>query len=257
MAFEKKQSGPRAPVTAALRRLPGQSVREERDRILNDKVLEYFTMAAGWCFLAAWEWLRRWVRFDYAAEVFTAMAVLMALYCGYRMIRLRRDIRNLNQAEKGERHVSNLLMQLRRFRYVSFDDIVSDRCNIDHVLVGPGGVYAIETKAYSVFGNGQAGIGKDGVLRLGGSPALKNPLGQAKSAAVLVAQELKRCLRRDIWVHPVIVLPGWSVQMPGQDVGVTILGEGAISEFFQSRAASLTDRDITEIASHLDQIARV
>lgn len=151
MAFTSKKKEVRAPVTGTLRRLPGQSVRDERDKLLNDRLIDYFLVAFAFCFLAIWEWLRRWLGMPFAAEVTTIAAIVMLAYCAFRIFQLRKEIRNLNQAEKGERRVSELLSQLRRKRYVTFDDLLADDSNIDHVLVGPGGIFAIETKAYSVW----------------------------------------------------------------------------------------------------------
>ena len=124
MAFDRKTERTRAPVEGPLRRLPGQSLRDERDRLLNDHVTEYLILALGCLFLAGWEWMRRWQPVPNAAEIVTAFAVLTCAYCGFRIWRLRKDIRKLNLAEKGERRVSELLTQLRRKRYVSVDDII-------------------------------------------------------------------------------------------------------------------------------------
>src|SRR5439155_27156443 len=114
MAFGSKKRKYRPPVEGPLRRFAGQSVRDERDKLLNDQLTEYLLAAIGFCFLAAWEWLRRWKPLPFGAEIFTGAALLMTAYCAFRIFRLRREIRNLNQAERGERRVSELLGQLRR-----------------------------------------------------------------------------------------------------------------------------------------------
>ena len=93
----------------SLRRLAGQSVRDERDKLLNDQAIEYLIGAIVFWLLALWEWIRRWIAMPFAAEILTAAALLMTAYCTFRLFRLRREIRNLNQAEKGERRVSELL----------------------------------------------------------------------------------------------------------------------------------------------------
>ena len=75
-----------------LRRFAGQSVRDERDKLLNDQLTEYLLAAIGFCFLAAWEWLRRWKPLPFGAEIFTGAALLMTAYCAFRIFRLRREI---------------------------------------------------------------------------------------------------------------------------------------------------------------------
>src|SRR6266480_5436096 len=256
MAFPKKKKKYRSPVEGPLRRLPGQSVRDERDRLLNDQLLDYLIVALGFCSLAAWEWLRSWLRVPFAPEIFTLFAVVMTGYCAFRIFRLRKEIRNLNQAEKGERKVSELLTKLRRKRYVAFDDLLVDQSNIDHVLVGPGGIFAIETKAYNIFGNGCVGVDASGMLRLSNKPALKNPLRQAAASAADVAKILKDRMRRDFDVIPVLIFPGWTLKGAKAETGVVVLNDGMISEFFESRPTVLSDDQITNICSHLDQTAR-
>src|SRR5207245_11234822 len=209
MAFGSKKRKYQPPVEGSLRRLAGQSVRDERDKLLNDQLTEYLLAGIGFCFLAAWEWMRRWIVMPFAAEILTGAALLMTAYCAFRIFRLRKEIRNLNQAEKGERRVSELLTQLRRKRYVAFDDLLVDQSNIDHVLVGPGGIFAIETKAYSIFGNGCVGVDEIGILRLSSKPAMNDPLGQAKASAANVTKILKDRMRQEFEVTPVLIFPGW------------------------------------------------
>jgi hypothetical protein len=257
MTFKRKKNKSRAPVEGPLRRLAGQSVRDERDQLLNDHLLEYFLVAFAFCFLAVWEWLRRWISLPFTAELLTFFAAGMTCYCVFRIFRLRKEIRNLNQAEKGERRVSELLTQLRHKRYVAFDDLIVRDSNIDHVLVGPGGIFAIETKAYSIFGNGCVGVDDSGVLRLSGKPAMKDPLGQAAASARTVAKILKERMRTKFDVKPVLIFPGWTLRGAKAETGVVVLNDEMISEFFGSLPKVLSDDQITAICLHLDQTARV
>ncbi len=256
MAFGSKKRKYRPPVEGSLRRLAGQSVRDERDKLLNDQLTDYLLAAIGVWVLAGWEWFRRWNPSPIAPEILTGIALLVTAYCAFRIFRLRKEIRNLNQAEKGERRVSELLTQLRRKRYVAFDDVLVDQSNIDHVLVGPGGIFAIETKAYSVFGNGCVGVDESGVLRFSNKPALKDPLRQAARSAANVAKLLKERVRKDFDVAPVLIFPGWTLKGAKAETGVVVLNDAMISDFFESRPTVLSDDQITNICSHLDQIAR-
>jgi len=141
MPFNTKKTRSRSPVEGPLRRLPGQSIRDERDKLLNDTASDYLLLIVIVWLLTAWEWFRRWKPSPIAPEILTGIALLATAYCAFRIFRLRKEIRNLNQAERGERRVSELLTQLRRKRYVAFDDLLVDQSNIDHVVVGPGGIF--------------------------------------------------------------------------------------------------------------------
>ena len=255
MAFNSERRS-RSPVEGPLRRLPGQSVRDERDKLLNDTLVDYLLLIAFFWLLAGWEWFRRWKPSPAGAEFLTGAALLATAYCVFRIVRLRKEVRNLNQAEKGERRVSELLTQLRRKRYVAFDDLLVDQSNIDHVLVGPGGIFAIETKAYSIFGNGCVGVDESGVLRLGNKPAMKDPLRQAARSAANVGKILKERVRKELDVTPVLIFPGWTLKGAKAETGVVVLNDHMISDFFESRPTLLSDDQIANICSHLDQTAR-
>ena len=260
MVFPKKNRKSRPPVSGALRRLPGQSVREELKRIVEDEVAAYVFYAVGFWGLVAWEFARRWLRFGSPLAALIAVASLASVYCAWRVSRLRRDVRNLAQADKAERHVSDLLRRLRDKDYITFDDVMDEsagwKSNIDHVVVGPGGVFAVETKGFSVFGDGCLEIDNGGNLLLGGKTALKNPLGQAKSSAVKISRHLEGCLHQKFWVHPVLIFPGWSVRSPKSETGVVVLGEEMIHDFFKSRERVFSNEAIRDICSHLDRSAR-
>jgi hypothetical protein len=253
--FPRKKKS-RFPFEGPLRRLAGQSVRDERDRLLNDQVNEYLVVALMFCLLAAWEWAHRWFVLVHSAEVLTAMAIAIIGYCGFRCFRLRREIRNLNQAERGERRVSELLAELRGKRYIAFNDLLVTNANIDHVLVGPSGVFAIETKTYSIFGSGRVGVDENGVLRLGNKPALKNPLRQAAFAAQKVAGILEDRMHKPVQVTPVLIFLGWKLDGAKKETGVVVLTDANLCEFFQAQPRTLSDDQITAICCHLDQAAR-
>jgi hypothetical protein len=253
-AFKKKPS--RSPVEGPLRRLPGQSIREEWNRLFDDKVTGYFfAFVVAWLF-AFWQWLYWWTGSKPSPGVATSIAVVVTVYCAYRIWRLYPEFRNLNLGEKGERRVSEILRMLRGRDYVAFDDLALSGVNVDHVVVGPGGIYAVETKTYSLFGNGSAGITAEGLLRLADKPALKDPLKQARGSAAIVSSELKRWMHRDTWVNPVVVLPGWRIDPPKVETDVVVLNEETIAEFFKTRPEKLNATQIREICSHLDRSAR-
>jgi hypothetical protein len=256
MAFPKKTKKYRAPVEGPLRRLPGQSVREQRERLFDDKVVGYLiAFVVMWVF-AAWQWFYEWTGARPNPRFATLLAVIVTVYCAYRIWRLYPEFRNLNLGEKGERRVSEVLRTLRHKRYVTFDDLLLEGVNVDHLVVGPGGVFAVETKTYSRFGNGIAGIAPNGELHLSSKPALKDPLKQARACAAIVSAELKRWMRRDIWVNPIVVLPGWRIDPPEVETDVVVLNEETIAEFFKTRPDKLNTSEIRDICSQLDRSAR-
>ena len=208
-----------------------------------------------WLF-AAWAWYQKLMSARPQPVGLTILAALFTAYSGYRLWFLKKELRNLHLAERGERRVAEELRRLRDFDFVTFDDLLLDNVNVDHVVVGPGGVFAVETKTYSLFGTRMAHIGGDGILYLSGNEAFKDPLKQARSSAALVSADLKRHMQRDIWVNPVVVLPGWRIEPSKMETIVALLNEELLSEFFKSKQAMLTNAEIRDICSHLDRTAR-
>jgi len=63
-------------------------------------------------------------------------------------------------------------------------------------------------------------------------------------------------MRRDFDVTPVLIFPGWTLKSAKAETGVVVLNDAMIFEFFESRPTVLSDDQITNICSHLDQTAR-
>ena len=110
-----------------------------------------------------------------------SLAVIgLGLYWGLR----RTD--NFYTGARGEERVSSILRSLPD-RYHVFNDFVARGVHVDHVVVGPPGVFAIETKCW----NGIVTIERDEILVDGGFPS-RSPLRQAAREAELVKAELAR-----------------------------------------------------------------
>lgn len=69
------------------------------------------------------------------------------MFGGYRLYSAQAD-RWLRGAE-GERAVAAVLAKLENDGWLALHDVSLGRGNVDHVLVGPGGIFTIETKSHS------------------------------------------------------------------------------------------------------------
>ena len=95
-----------------------------------------------------------------------------------------RRVESFYKGARGEEKVSGILESLPDAYHV-FNDFTVGRNHVDHVVAGPGGVFAIETK----FWNGKVTV-EDGHVLLDGQLPDRSPLSQAVREATLVRNAL-------------------------------------------------------------------
>ena len=95
-----------------------------------------------------------------------------------------RRVESFYKGARGEEKVSGILESLPDAYHV-FNDFTIGRNHVDHVVAGPGGVFAIETK----FWNGKVTV-EDGHVLLDGQLPDRSPLNQAVREATLVRNAL-------------------------------------------------------------------
>ena len=93
-------------------------------------------------------------------------------------------VESFYKGARGEEKVSEILKTLPDAYHV-FNDFTVGRNHIDHVVAGPGGVFAIETK----FWNGKVTV-EDGHVLLDGQLPDRSPLNQVNREAALVRNAL-------------------------------------------------------------------
>ena len=93
-------------------------------------------------------------------------------------------VESFYKGARGEEKVSEILRSLPDTYHV-FNDFTVGRNHVDHVVAGPGGVFAIETK----FWNGKVTV-EDGHVLLDGQLPDRSPLNQAIREATLVRNAL-------------------------------------------------------------------
>jgi hypothetical protein len=150
-----------------------------------------------------------------------------------RLLRTQKQLWNCKLGFAGERVVGEALNQLMVSGYRVFHDLPFDGFNIDHVLVGPDGVYCVETKTRRKPANVR-GPGKAKVIFNGHD--LEYPWGverhgvdQVQRNASTLSQWLTRATGEPTPVRPLLVLPGWYVQLKTTE-GALVLNEKQIAK---------------------------
>lgn len=226
---------------------------------MEDDVLVYLMMAVFAIVLALHEWWRWFSNSPPQPIVFTVLALVALAYAARKFILGKRKLRTLRLARDGERVVGQFLEGLRENGYRVLHDIVGDNFNIDHLLIGPKGVFTIETKTMSKPARGKPEIDYDGTqILVNGFKPDRDPVVQAKSQAHWVKELVKELTGKSITVRPTVVYPGWFVkQMPkGSRPDVWVLNPKALATFIENSDGVLSDEDVRSFHSHLSRYVR-
>jgi hypothetical protein len=215
--FFRKLNRYKAPVSEKMLRPPGESVRLK----LNGYFEQAFETLIPLVFVPIIVSLSL-INLRGQSGWWIALFVLIALgSIAFGYVRFKKALRRLvdySLGFKGERFVGGLLEQLREKGYKVFHDLPFDSFNIDHAVVGPAGVFAIETKTRRKKANQAGDKGKVAKVIFDGK-ALQFPewsdshgIQQACNQARHLATRLSAATGERVVVEPILVLPGWWVE---------------------------------------------
>ncbi len=186
-----------------------------------------------------------------------AVAVIAYTWVFVRLARLLGQRRHLRLALSGEKTVGGELNHLIADNCRVFHDFpLAANWNIDHVVVAPSGVYAVETKSRrkGPFCRTQRPheVVYDGEGLQFPRYYDREMLGQAQRQADRLSQFLTDALEAHVPVTPVLALPGWLVRREASN-GVEVLNEYQLHSLSSaSRPSSLSADAVARIAAQLD-----
>jgi len=238
-------------------RNPGQSLDERIDSVVNDDIGASILIALFVWFLAGWELFTELRGLPRMPGTFAVMAVVVTLLAAWRIRVLREKLRLLKLGRDGERFVGQFLEGLRRSGAHVFHDVVAEGFNIDHVIVAPQGVFAIETKTWMKRRGAHVLTTQDGHLLRNGQRLSPNPIDQACGSSDWISDRLSASTGRQIKAWPVVLFPGWFVE---QDAATKqrawVLNEKGLEAFLRNAKRRLPDDEVSMIATHLGLLIR-
>jgi hypothetical protein len=235
-----------------VRRRAGESVSEERERRVYDNLPAIVFLPFFFWFVFLVTKLQQSNAVLRQPLFWLIFAIILSILSVISFMRLLHVARRFNRGERGERHVADVLEELRSNGYRPIHDIVGDGFNVDHVLVGPAGIFAIETKYRS--GNGEITFRNGETLFVGGFPEEKDCLKQARGSAKAVSQLIaENCARRE-WVTPIVVFVGdWKIKNKWRDTDTRVFTPDGLLHYIRNQEPRLIKREIELIASHLER----
>jgi len=161
---------------------------------------------------AGYEWLRFKMQLPYSPWALTVLAAVVTAIAVWRFFVLRPTMRNLKLGLQGEIVVGQYLDRLHADGYQVFHDVQGQNFNLDHVLIGPAGVFTIETKTWNKpFADAKVTFDGECLLVAGKAPE-RDPIAQARAQVSWLRAQLRESTGKEFDVRPVIVFPGWFVE---------------------------------------------
>ena len=187
---------------------------------LDDQSKRIFVEFAGWFWafclaiaLATGLMIAPYVQ-EYRLWLAGACLVFAVFVLAVPMIAADRRMGRVIAGRHGERIVGQALKTLERKGARVVHDVCGPIGNVDHVLIHPSGIYAIETKHWSRPVGRWVKMTFDGqTLRMNDRPVEYDPVPQALRQAAWLREHLTRELGLTLR-HPVraaVIFPGWQV----------------------------------------------
>jgi hypothetical protein len=247
-----KQS--RLPTDEKLLRPPGESLSRKIAK-LDDKLM--FTILL---LIAAPVWFAVQSQ-SLPFVVFFVLLILLTILFSIPLWLVHKQRRNYALGLLGERAVGEELNQLLRDGCHVFHDYPGGpNWNIDHIVVAPSGVYAIETKTRrkrrAPMGRRAHEVIFDGKLIHFPHCSDAYGLEQARRNAVDLSFQLTRATGETVKAKPILTFPGWLVTLKGKS-DVSVLNPKQIrSVILGNGSPALTPAQMQRIIHQLDQKCR-
>jgi hypothetical protein len=235
---------------------PGESLQQHRDNLLYDKLLPYWITSLCLVIWTTFEWLRHLGILPLHPAILTVFALGSIVVSIWKYRQVQPQVQNCNLGLDAEKSVGQYLEQFRAKDYEVIHDVPGQngdrKFNIDHVLVGPGGIFTIETKGRTKPEKGPCEIDYDGhrVLINGQQPD-RDPIVQAQSQAKWLIEMLQQSTGKTFPVTPLVVYPGWCIKRTVKNPTVPVLNEQVIGKFISRSWTHLALEDIHLVADRL------
>jgi len=156
-------------------------------------------------------------------------------------IKLKKRISHADTGAKAEQAVAEALQELPDDYYV-FHDLEFPGFNIDHVVLGPNGIFLVETKSQK----GNITQEHDVLLR-NGRKFFKDFLKQCWRQTYSLRDHLNAERLRGLTIKPILCFSRGFVEIRGPVKGVTVLNASYLRPFILSQRGSVSDQTREQI----------
>jgi Nuclease-related domain len=186
----------------------------------------------------------RWSSLRWSAGLVTGMVIAMFVIA---RMSPPHWIEKWQDGAVGEQWTGRSLRELESQGWRIFHDLDASHGNIDHVAVGPGGVFLLDSKRW----RGSVTVeGDSAVVRRLEDPELQwrfSSPAHVKGLAVEVSEAIRASTRATVWVTPVIVVWGEFAQVVGGDTCKFVHGD-ALARWLNDQPARIAPPRVEQIA---------
>jgi len=259
-----QMKGYRLPFTGNFLRSPGESLNRQIMEI-NDSVIQHLVMVITMPISFYAIYISSLHFGNSKLSTFTTTFYIIAgigliAYCLFNLVKSLNLRRSYRLGYDGEIAVGQELNQLIRDGFYVYHDFPAGKFNIDHIVVGTSGVFAVETKARSkpTSKNRKA----DAKVKYDGR-CLQFPNGtdiqsieQAKRQAEWLSKWLGKAVGEAVRVRPVVALPGWYVEQSSSN-GIPVINPKKFRSIAKQKNGDiLSGQMISRIVHQLEQKCR-
>ena len=257
----KKQ---RSPITEDFLRAPGQSLVNDIDR-LNEDIGLYAALLITIPLVLYSSYLSQLYFFKRDMDTMVVNLLVGAgaastLYFLVKTLKSIKKRRILRLGYDGETAVGQELNRLMLEGNYVYHDFPADNFNIDHIVVGRSGIFAVETQARSKSSTGDCR--EDATVEYNGK-MLNFPDGddfkiieKAEEQASWLSKWISSVIGEEVAARAIVALPGWFVKRTSAD-GISVVNPRQFASLFKHiKPRTLTDDTITRIAEQLEQKCR-
>jgi len=259
-----KQKKLRPPLSRDLLRSPGQSLLAELAMINRDlrrycifAVLSPATIFAVHLLLSYFIGTEE---SDKRLIVSVGGGLSLCVFSIYKLIKLLNQRKTIRLGYEGELAVGRELEQLTREGFRLYHDFPAETFNIDHIVVGPTGVFTVETKTHfkpaSKNRVEDATVEYDGRMLYFPKEADFKTIDRARQQADWLSEWLGKAIGQPIAARAIVALPGWFVKRTSAE-GIAVVNPQQFSSLFKHiKPRPLSESMIIRINHQLDQKCR-
>lgn len=261
--FKRQTRKKKSPLNMDLLRSPGETLREKMDELSDTLMEKLMLLIFGPVFaFSVWTGQLAYSGNPLSLFAFLFFFVILVCFCvwqGKSMYDLFVQRSRLRLGYECEVAVGQGLAPLAKEGFDIFHDFPSDQgFNIDHIAVGPQGVFAVETKGRAKHikaENENWKVRFDGEKLIFPNGSEKQPVEQAKRQAKWLESWIGDATAERVRVIPVLAVPGWFVDQSERSADI-LIAYGKNYSFLTKGRSVLSENQIKRISFQIDRECR-